>query len=128
MHKNEVRRNSKRLRELQKRKREARTLVDVLPKEAKFPVSRLNKCGLGWKLREEKPAEKPLAPINKIPIVWTNAGIEAMQDILEWWEDGSFLNDEETYKHLREGMEITRNHHFEFSKHMKIFKIHQDYH
>ena len=78
------------------KKKEVRPLVDVLPKEAKFPVSRLNRCGLGWKLREEKPAEKPSAPINKIPIVWTNAGIEAVQDILEWWEGGSFLNDEET--------------------------------
>ena len=57
-----------------------------------------------------KPAEEPPAPTKRITTVWTNEGIEAVKDILEWWEDGCFLNDEETHKNLREGMELTRSH------------------
>ena len=114
MHKNEVRRNAKKLRELQKRKKEARPLVDALPKETMFPVSKLLKCGLDWKLRKEKLAEQPPAPKQKASIVWTRAGIEAVQEILESWADGCFLDEEETHRNLREGMEITRSHWYAF--------------
>jgi hypothetical protein len=33
-----------------------------------------------------------------------------MKDVLEWWEDGGFLNDKETYKNLKAGMEFTQTH------------------